>query len=575
MVNNTLTTHNLAKGEHGLDRPTVLKLDGSGGNEDNRGDLTAYLLGSETGAIPKTPREKPDAVIPPKMENSPDSSLVHMTMAVSLQSLLVQFSHPRVRGDFLTGKFGCNINPELLIKLDDLRWTLLPRWKKGDFLSIKARSEGAAVHITKLLEQSMDHFVLSEDEKHPLTYAEWYSTLEAIAADRYWDRVPYYERCVHILSSTVKESTIDLGESMKERSPVKSTKTEPPKIKRKRSAKREVISSGSSSSSDSVVLLSSDSSSEATSSGSSSPVQHRSRRSHRKLVKPQVYEIDGQISISEFLSSFERYFSSTYEGTSQDKTHVLSQFLSGDILRVYKVRGGRKLRYSDMKRELINYCKGKKNGGKSHFREQLANATPESDESLEIYGLRLMELMERAYPKDKKEGALQVRKRFLSTIPDFIYSKVSDAERALKITTNGRRKYLKLKALFRMADELQEECNEKAIMWIRQPRHYETEVTAPTFQRQAENRARRVPIIHQARTFSRSYHSQSHNNEMRCSFCHIPNHTRENCRREQGLCLICGGTHLMENCPQYDVNYRTRSKSRQRRQQSVDRPLNL
>ena len=132
---------------------------------------------------------------------------LQLTTLISVQSLLVQFSHSRVRADFVGGKFRDNINPNLLSRMDDLRWLLFPRWSSGGFESAVLGSQKAAYHIILLLNQSTTLLVADEDSlEECLTYCEWFKTLQTIAADRYWVRLPCEERCTHILQSDSAES---------------------------------------------------------------------------------------------------------------------------------------------------------------------------------------------------------------------------------------------------------------------------------------------------------------------------------------------------------------------------------
>ena len=88
---------------------------------------------------------------------------------------------------------------------------------------------------------------------------------------------------------------------------------------------------------------------------------------------------------------------------------MLCKFLSDDLLKVYEVKGGRKLKYNTMKQELLNYYKKQKIGGTSYWRKQLREATLKDDEGYDIFGMRITELASLAYPKYKKESAFQLR----------------------------------------------------------------------------------------------------------------------------------------------------------------------
>jgi hypothetical protein len=96
-------------------------------------------------------------------EPIPAFDQVTLASFISIQSLLVQFSHPQVRADFVNQKFGFNINPDLLTKIDELRWTLLPRWQSGSIVSTNIRSQVAAHHAAELLRMSDDPLLTDSD----------------------------------------------------------------------------------------------------------------------------------------------------------------------------------------------------------------------------------------------------------------------------------------------------------------------------------------------------------------------------------------------------------------------------
>ena len=96
------------------------------------------------------------------------------------------------------------------------------------------------------------------------------------------------------------------------------------------------------------------------------------------------------------------------------------------------------MKYNDMKTQLLDYYKKQKVGSKSYWKKQLSEALTEGY----IYGLRLVELAELAYPLDKKECASQLREHFQKTLPPIVTTKVKDTERSLKASTKGKTSHL-------------------------------------------------------------------------------------------------------------------------------------
>ena len=63
-------------------------------------------------------------------------------------------------------------------------------------------------------------------------------------------------------------------------------------------------------------------------------------------------------------------------------------------------------------------------------------------EDYDIFGMRLTDLAEKTYHDDEKECALQFRTRFLSVVPSNVAVKVKDAERTIKVTTDGHKRLI-------------------------------------------------------------------------------------------------------------------------------------
>jgi hypothetical protein len=93
---------------------------------------------------------------------------------------------------------------------------------------------------------------------------------------------------------------------------------------------------------------------------------------NRKVVTPPKFSTNGKVNLKEFFTTFENYFEKKFSGTTYDQTQKLADFLDGDLLTVYHVRGGRKLKYSEMKRQLLDYHRSHRVGGKRYWRQELA-----------------------------------------------------------------------------------------------------------------------------------------------------------------------------------------------------------
>ena len=96
-----------------------------------------------------------------------------LSIWASVQSLLVQFSSAQVRADLINGKFGGHINPQLLNRIDDLHWTVLPRWQSGILSTPSDRERMVVEHMIKLLSKSEELLLVDSPDKC-LAYKEWF-----------------------------------------------------------------------------------------------------------------------------------------------------------------------------------------------------------------------------------------------------------------------------------------------------------------------------------------------------------------------------------------------------------------
>ena len=103
---------------------------------------------------------------------------------------------------------------------------------------------------------------------------------------------------------------------------------------------------------------------------------------------PPVFEINGKDHPKDFFPTFENYFAKKYSRNLYDKTQTLSTFLTGDLLTVYEARGSHQLKYENMK-ELMQFYRKQKIGGKSFWRKEFQNSIAQDGESYDIYGMRL------------------------------------------------------------------------------------------------------------------------------------------------------------------------------------------
>jgi len=444
--------------------------------------------------------------------------------------------------------------------------------------------------------------------EHCQTYREWHEVLEAISQNKYWTKVPSENRCTHIIMSDEETNDSKAGEAAKA---VKSMKKLPMKApskkdKKKRKANTKIEEIIVSSSNDTSVESSTPSSPETDATSESDDFLALPRRALRKVtrdrrevVAPPVFKIDGKIPLKDFFHAYEEYFTNKFKGDEYIKTQKLEEFLEGDLLKVYKIRSEKRLKYNDMKKQLLDYYKKKRVGGKSYWRRQLLAATPEVDESYDIYGMRLVSMAELAFPTDKKECASQLRQQFLNSIAPAIRSKLVDSERSLRAVTGRRQKHFPFSTLIEEACELQQELPQLRTALYTSHQQSNLQPKSSNFQTRYQpvqsREFRPQSLTPNARPLdkknprpnnqspSSSQHFKSLPNNIQsssqrqlfnqaqprnfgtsgrcCHYCQNPNHLLKDCWKASKLCLICGKDHHLRQCPRYNPNYRPRSLS--------------
>jgi hypothetical protein len=193
-------------------------------------------------------------------------------------------------------------------------------------------------------------------------------------------------------------------------------------------------------------------------------------------------------------------------------------------------------------------------------------------------------------------------------------------EGAVKITSGGKQKHLPFSGLVELAKDMQEAgLARKSIMWASQPasgssvtrdygnsRQNEQPMASREFRpsrrqsdqgtsrnkvsvsrKENENYSKKdssnlinkkaIPYSPKKNQDRRAAggHNQSQSSDggspadiSRCSYCGKPGHFKRDCWRFLRVCLICGKSHSMEDCPKFDPSYRNRSRSQGNRKGS-------
>jgi hypothetical protein len=459
-------------------------------------------------------------------------------------ALLQQFQNHQVRADFINGKFDRPMSSNLLSALDEVRWSLFPRWRGRDNIEGEMlRCDSAVGHCKKLFAKHRSPFKLSisNHDIGKMTYEAWYEVIHEISADSYWKRVAPEERCTHTVKEEYTKSTLNaiMGQVSSNSRKL---------VKRERRVIEEIVISSSSGESQSEA--SDDESSDKESTSDSGRRSRYRKYTRKEVVTPPIFKVNGKMPLADFFPAFEKYFHKKFDGGEYDQSQELGSFLEGKLLEVYEAQGGRLLKYTKLKNQLLTWYKKQKIGTGTYWRQQMKIMKPEIGESLDIYGMRLIEISKMAYPKSKTECARHLRERFLDSIDPAITRKIIDAERTVRAASHSKSKYMAFSDLLQMAQDLQQQMNaEKQVMWS-------GGTTAAVYTSHAVNSELPVRVQDSERSPSigrrKSYSGTLRASDMICHFCKLPGHIRRDCWRANNACLICGQDHRMVDCPKYD-----------------------
>ena len=470
-------------------------------------------------------------------EPSCGSNNVVPSQIINVISLMNEFGGADVRGHLASRVIYPIYGEDTLKIIDELRCHLIPQFKQGHLNCISARVQQSEEVLKKLLTKSVDIFPFVNADVS-MSYCEVYDIIDNIAASEYWT-VHTSKSCSHSVSQ-LGTSEIKHQANKWQGSPDEVDK------KPKRRVKIEdviVLSSDESTSS-----LSSQCSTSSDSDNGDTVVHPRRRKQHnREVVTPPMFRMDGKNNLGDFLYTYEQYFARKYSGSEYDKSQLLANFLEGDLLNVYHVKGGRKLKYGHMKKELVKWYTKQKVGGKSYWKTQLEVAFPEDEEKYDIYAMRLLELGELAYGPAKRQAAKHVRNRFLATINPKAAEKILDAEEMLKVTGSGSK--FDMAQIMELATKYQKKLLRVSSVQFSRP----LATTVPLAARAPE------PRIYDTVKHEPSQTSSSKANVV-CHFCKRRGHMQKDCWRKTKSCLICGEEHFIKDCPKFDPQHKGRSE---------------
>lgn len=525
------------------------------------------------GGASASPRPAAGELLRSHEEKKVEGLGVDLTKALALQAIFMKFVKLEIRADFLNGKFLEHGSEDSLILLDAFGSLVFPD-QVVPVKDIQVHYQGMAHHLANLLAYSDKTVGVTHDGlQRFISYRRVADLIERLGNDPYWqqDRKPHrqLEDCINhpytgcrpkstlvTSSPKVSLSSAAVGPTTKLRERNQTTISP-----QRRQYSRYIGSSTSTSRSSSTDSHSSDSGSTSSPAKSSdhSRASHRRKtylsnqyevHDKRKGVIPLKFVMDGSQSLKSYLKQYEKYFRQTYRGNEYDMSLQLSRFLSGELLDAFTALGGSSAKYYKIiKPQLLGYYKNKHLDSRESWRNKLLEAKMKTGESIEVFGLRLLNIAHRAFPEDRSERESQLRKSFLKGIPSALSVQIGNTERINKSVTGKKR--LKYSAMTELAKDLALEKTEKRVTWTASGARPKTELPSDQEERVTGRPLRAIP-----------------NNKgkdkpgLPCTYCHKENHTKDSCWRYKGLCLVCGGNHSMRNCRYYNPEHNGRYASR-------------
>ena len=302
------------------------------------------------------------------------------------------------------------------------------------------------------------------------------------------------------------------------------------------------------------------------------PVELLARLDSRTAPKPEPFHPQSGRSLRDFFQDFEAYCEQTYKGSTAGWIGELGNYLRGEALRAFKALRASFDSYEEVRRKLLRWHKQGVHHRRSALKRQFAKATRETGEPVRLWAPRLRNLFQLAYPRRNPEKSSALRDRFLATIPRSYRHQVQSALNLARVSGQGRLRWKQIERLVATMEEDGETdyltegpCLQSAaevfpqIQPVRRPgregtrrvftsRNYhpgrtpQMSLVAPNSQTLCQSGTTPASPCHLVRDPPGT---------ARCSWCNLPGHTRERCRRYNNLCLACGSqNHFLTACDQ-------------------------
>ena len=526
---------------------------------------------------------------------------------IKLYSLFNRFNIPDVRADFCAGQIIDHVDLiGLLEGLDTLRYHVLPEWCQS---RPPVQWSLIAADMESLLESRDEVFVPLGQQIIRLTFDKWMKILDNIAKSTYWKRDIVrrspVQRFLSVATGGPNPAGVvndQNGDSAGMDLRIKNEINEPLNNVRNIEIDADILSD---SQTENETDTSDSELEDVSPSGQQLPAG--SIIFPKEVVQPQVFEMDGVMSFTSFLTTFERYFKTKYTGGSRDRTQELARFLPPEMLMAYQALGGRQLKYDFMKTELKKWYNARAIKGKRYWKKVLSDTQMKEGETLALYGMRLKQIALKAYPTSTIDCLRELRHHYVKTVPSWFRLKMETLEDLQEQL--GGKKRLSWEERMKLAEKEDRRqgnhmdlikpdsslINDRSIYFSNPNSKENAKGGQPTSKENNKNQGKRnnnrkkpngkpqtsnnsqaqgaIPKNNSQKNGSPAEVGGSQqsssvsfpiqnlqnenprpNNKIRkyCNWCGASNHVEQDCWRKNGACLICGSTsHLLTECPSF------------------------
>ena len=286
----------------------------------------------------------------------------------------------------------------------------------------------------------------------------------------------------------------------------------------------------------------------------------------KEVVPPRKFDPKSGTSLRKFLSNYERYFDSKYDGTDRDKSLQLGLYLVGSAKSAYNAMNGSSMRYPKLKLRLLDWYNSECTSVRQKKLDEFQVAQINPGESYSIYAMRLEELAIKAFPDSRTDRDRQLRRKFQNSVPQSFLNKLESAQSTLALFGDRKLSWNQIKKLASSVDrELREKgettldsMQNSAKVWYAQPvnagrnitESSETKVVYSRDFNRSPNKVFQSNHKNTNTTVGANFSVKRNRTPFKCNFCARQGHMQDRCWRKLGLCTVCGSKeHNRNKCP--------------------------